>query len=244
MLPMRPCVCARTGVFSTSRLTVSPLKDAHGKVIGASKIARDITEKRRHEERRQLLVNELNHRVKNTLATVQSLAAQTFRSETHTPVFRQFESRLVALSRAHDVLTQEDWEGVYLQDLIVKTVAPICIQPEQRLQISGPALRLRPKLALSLSMALHELCTNAAKYGALANETGRIEIRWEVHETGPEPCLHLRWGKRADPRSKHHARKGFGSRLLELALRREFNAEVRLSFAPSGVVCEINVPLT
>ena len=174
-------------------LTVSPLKDARGKVIGASKIARDITEKRRNEERRQLLVNELNHRVKNTLATVQSLAAQTFRGETHTPIFRQFESRLVALSRAHDVLTREDWEGVYLQELIAETVAPICVQPDQRFRISGPSLRLRPKLALSLSMAFHELCTNAAKYGALANETGRIEIGWEIQEADPERCLQLRW---------------------------------------------------
>ena len=148
------------------------------------------------------------------------------------------------MSRAHDVLTQEDWEGVYLQELIVKTIAPICVQPEQRFQISGPALRLRPKLALSLSMAFHELCTNAAKYGALANETGRIEIRWEVHETGPGRCLHLRWEETGGPEVQTPRRKGFGSRLLERALRREFDAQVTLSFAPSGVVCEISMPLT
>ena len=225
-------------------LTVSPLKDTRGKVIGASKIARDITEKRRNEERRQLLVNELNHRVKNTLATVQSLAAQTFRGETHTPLFRQFESRLVALSRAHDVLTREDWEGVYLRDLIAETIAPICIHPEQRFRISGPSLRLRPKLALSLSMAFHELCTNAAKYGALANETGRIEIGWEVHEADPERCLHLRWQETGGPKVEAPRQKGFGSRLLERALHREFDAQVTLSFAASGLVCEIHVPLT
>ena len=225
-------------------LTVSPLKDTRGKVIGASKIARDITEKRRNEERRQLLVNELNHRVKNTLATVQSLAAQTFRGETHTPLFRQFESRLVALSRAHDVLTREDWEGVYLRDLIAETIAPICIHPEQRFRISGPSLRLRPKLALSLSMAFHELCTNAAKYGALANETGRIEIGWEVREADPERCLHLRWQETGGPKVEAPRQKGFGSRLLERALHREFDAQVTLSFAASGLVCEIHVPLT
>ena len=225
-------------------LTVSPLKDARGKVIGASKIARDITEKRRSEERRQLLVNELNHRVKNTLATVQSLAAQTFRGETHTPIFRQFESRLVALSRAHDVLTREDWEGVYLQELIAETVAPICVQLDQRFGISGPSLRLRPKLALSLSMAFHELCTNAAKYGALANETGRIEVCWEIQEADPERCLQLRWKEMGGPKVEVPRQKGFGSRLLERALHREFDAQVTLSFAPSGLVCEIRVPLT
>ncbi|MCK1277667.1 MULTISPECIES: PAS domain S-box protein [unclassified Bradyrhizobium] len=234
----------KDGSFIDVSLTVSPLKDARGKVIGASKIARDITEKRRHEERRKLLVNELNHRVKNTLATVQSLAAQTFRGETHTPVFRQFEGRLVALSRAHDALTREDWEGIYLQDLIVEAIAPICIHPERRFQILGPSLRLRPKLALSLSMAFHELCTNAAKYGALANETGRIEIRWEVQQTGSERYLHLCWEEMGGPKVETPRRNGFGSRLLELALRREFDAEVRLSFAPGGVVCESKIPLT
>ena len=234
----------KDGCLLDVSLTVSPLKNTQGKVIGASKIARDITEKRRQEERRQLLVNELNHRVKNTLATVQSLAAQTFRGETHTPLFRQFESRLVALSRAHDVLTREDWEGIYLQDLITETVGPICIQPEQRFQISGPSLRLRPKLALSLSMAIHELCTNAAKHGALTNETGRIEIQWDVQQLDSSHCLHLRWQEMQGPKVEPPRQKGFGSRLLEHALRREFDARVALSFASSGVVCEITIPLT
>ncbi|NEK18395.1 PAS domain S-box protein [Rhizobium leguminosarum] len=225
-------------------LTVSPLKDGRGKVIGASKIARDITEKRRHEERRRLLVNELNHRVKNTLATVQSLAAQSFRAEAHTPAFRQFETRLIALSRAHDVLTREDWEGIDLNELIARTIAPICVRPEERVQISGPALRLEPKLALSLSMAFHELCTNAAKYGALANETGHIEIHWQVVGAEGERRLQLRWGEIGGPEVQSPTRKGFGSRLLERALQREFDAQVTLSFAPSGVVCEIAMPVT
>lgn len=225
-------------------LTVSPLKNGHGRVIGASKIARDITEKRRHEARRQLLVNELNHRVKNTLATVQSIAAQTFRGETQTQMFREFESRLVALSRAHDALTREDWEGVDLRELVTQTIGPICIYPEQRIRISGPTLRLRPKLALSLSMAFHELCTNAAKYGALSNETGRIEISWKVRETGAESFLELRWEETGGPTVVAPRQKGFGSRLLERALRREFDAQVTLAFNASGVACDISVPLT
>jgi two-component sensor histidine kinase len=138
-------------------LTISPLMDNAGRIVGASKIARDVTEKRRHEERRKLLTNELNHRVKNTLATVQSLAVQTFRGENRSPAYGRFESRLVALSRAHDVLTEENWEGADLRELIGRTINPICIDPEQRFDISGTALRLRPKVALSLSMALHEV---------------------------------------------------------------------------------------
>lgn len=225
-------------------LTVSPLKDGRGKVIGASKIARDITDKRRHEERRQLLVNELNHRVKNTLATVQSLAAQSFRGEAQSPAFRQFENRLIALSRAHDVLTREDWQDIQLDELITQAIAPICIRLEERVRMSGPILRLRPKLALSLSMAFHELGTNAAKYGALSNDTGCIEIHWQVLGIDPKRCLQLRWEEIGGPTVQPPSQKGFGSRLLERALSREFDAQVTLSFPASGLVCEITVSLT
>jgi PAS domain S-box-containing protein len=225
-------------------LTVSPLMDGSGRIVGASKIARDVTEKRRQEERRQLLINELNHRVKNTLATVQSLAVQTFRGENHTPAFSRFESRLVALSRAHDVLTEENWEGADLHELIGRTINPICIDPEQRFDISGPTLRLRPKVALSLSMAFHELCTNAAKYGALANGAGRIMIGWEVGDFDSERHLRLRWEEIGGPKVEEPRQKGFGSRLLERALSRELRAQVELTFPPSGVVCKIETPLT
>lgn len=225
-------------------LTISPLKNAEGHVIGASKIARDVSEKRRQEERRQLLVNELNHRVKNTLATVQSLAAQSFRDANQSLALSQFESRLIALSRAHDVLTQENWQDVDIQDLIGRTITLICVEPERRFEIDGPAARLRPKVALSLSMAFHELCTNAAKYGALANGTGRVKIAWDVVGTDAERRLRLRWEENGGPRVEMPRRKGFGSRLLERALCHELGAQVELSFAPSGVVCEIETPLT
>ena len=197
-----------------------------------------------HEERRKLLVNELNHRVKNTLATVQSLAAQTFRGETHTPVFRQFESRLVALSRAHDALTREDWEGIYLQDLIVEAIAPICIQPERRFQISGPSLRFGQSSPFRYPWRSMSFAPTRQSTALLQTRRDASEFDWEVHETSPERCLHLRWEETGGPEVETPRRKGFGSRLLELALRREFDAQVALSFAPSGVVCEIKVPIT
>jgi len=225
-------------------LTVSPLKDAHGRIIGASKIARDITEKRRHEEKRLLLINELNHRVKNTLTTVHSLASQMFRGTSHSPAFGQFEARLLALFRAHDLLTQEDWQGVNLQELIERTIYPICIDPERRIEVSGPWLRVRPKIALSLSMAFHELCTNAVKYGSLSNGSGRIGIVWETEGSGPDGHLRLRWKEVGGPPVEEPSQKGFGSRLLERALRGELGAKVDLSFRPSGVVCDIDLPLT
>ena len=233
----------KDGSFVDVSLTVSPLMDASGRIVGASKIARDVTDKRRHEERRQLLINELNHRVKNTLATVQSLAAQTFRGENQTRAFGQFESRLVALSSAHDVLTEENWEGADLRELIGRTISPICVNP-QRVDISGPALRLQPKIALSLSMAFHELCTNAAKYGALVDGGGRIKIGWEVAEVDTERRLRLRWEESGGPRVEKPQHKGFGSRLLERALCHELGTQVELTFAPAGVVCEIETPLT
>src|SRR3978361_835376 len=108
--------------------------------------------------------------------------------------------RLVALSRAHDVLTEENWEGADLHELIERTIAAICVEPEQRFDVSGPALRLRPKVALSLSMAFHELCTNAAKYGALANGAGRVKIGWEVDEMCSERRLGLRWEEFGGPK--------------------------------------------
>lgn len=225
-------------------LTVSPLKDARGRVVGASKIARDITERRRSEEHRKLLVNELNHRVKNTLATVQSLAAQTFRSVNASQDFDRFQSRLVALARAHDVLTRESWQGADLQEVLHATINPICVEPQQRVQASGPPLRLRPKMALALSMAFHELCTNAAKYGALTNDGGLIKVSWHVSDLESVSHLYLQWEEIGGPSVKVPARTGFGTRLLERALARELGGKVDLVFAPSGVRFHIEAPLT
>ncbi|MGK6355810.1 PAS domain S-box protein [Sphingomonas sp. DT-207] len=233
----------KDGALLDISLTISPLKDARGRIVGASKIARDITEKRREEGRRQLLTNELNHRVKNTLATVQSLAAQTFRGESRSPALKEFEERLIALSRAHDVLTQECWEGADLEELVARTIAPICLAPEQRFEISGPPVRLRPKAALSLSMAFHELSTNALKYGALSNEVGRIRIHWNLVGSGDDHLLHIRWEEANGPEVRVPQRRGFGSRLLERALAHELGAKVALSFEQAGVICEIDTPL-
>lgn len=223
-------------------LTVSPLRDADGTVVGVSKSARDITERRREEDRRRLLVNELNHRVKNTLATVQSIAAQTFRGTGDEESAQRFESRLVALARAHDILTRENWEGADCRELVAGVVASLCPEPDRRCTLAGPPVRLTPRTALLFAMAHHELCTNAAKYGALSDDNGRVAITW--HEGGPagDRRLHLRWEESGGPPVEPPRRAGFGMRLLEGALARDLGAEVRLSFPPTGVVCEIEVP--
>jgi PAS domain S-box-containing protein len=223
-------------------LTVSPLKNVKGEVIGASKIARDITAHRQEARHRQLLINELNHRVKNTLATVQSLAAQTFRGERDVASFKRFETRLIALARAHDLLTRESWEGADIQDVFDRSIRVVCPEPKDRFFISGPSFRLRPKVALSLSMAFHELATNAAKYGALLGEQGKIRVQWEV-TSGEERHLRLEWAEAGGPDVRRPERKGFGSRLLEQALARELGAIAELSFNVSGIIFRLDVPI-
>jgi PAS domain S-box-containing protein len=223
-------------------ITVSPLKNTEGAIIGASKIARDISERKREEERRRLLINELNHRVKNTLATVQSISAQTFRGESGDRL-RVFEKRLVALSRAHEILTHESWEGADLRELAGELIAPLCIDVENRVDILGPRLRVRPKIALSLSMALHELCANAVKYGALAEGSGRVQLGWSVARSAGEDWLRVRWEESGGPAVRSPSRSGFGTKLLERSVARELGARVRLQFLQRGVVCEIEAPL-
>jgi PAS domain S-box-containing protein len=203
----------------------------------------DITERRAAEERQQLLINELNHRVKNTLATVQSIAAQTMRlAATTEEAQTSFESRLIALSRAHDVLTRETWDGASLYEIVAQAVEPYSNRGEDRLHISGPYVRLLPRTALAFAMALQELATNAAKYGALSNEVGQVSIVWSVLPGAP-PTLHVRWEEKAGPTVQPPTRRGFGSRLIERSLARDLDGNVAIEFAPGGVLCTIDAPL-
>jgi len=207
-------------------------------------IQRDVTERKQAEEQRTLLIHELNHRVKNTLATVQSLATQTLRTA---PTMRDakdaLEGRLIALARAHDVLTRESWEGAELREIVTQTLAPYSVRGEDRLRMHGPEVRLSPRMALALSMALQELATNAVKYGALSNATGTVDIVWDVKAAEPSDMLLLRWEERDGPVVHPPARRGFGSRLIERSLARELNGSAHIEFGPSGVVCSLEAPL-
>jgi PAS domain S-box-containing protein len=225
-------------------LTVSPIYDGGGRIVGVSKIARDITDRRRHERHQKTLVNELNHRVKNTLASVQSIASQTLRhSSTAAEAEKQITGRLVALSQAHDVLTKQSWEGAPLHQLVSQAVAPHCVPGVDRFDVEGPDIWLSPKSALAVTMALHELCTNAVKYGALSNDAGRVTIVWTVAADNSGPRLRLRWTERGGPKVEPPRRRGFGSRLVEHGLSHELGGEVRIVFDPSGVVCTIDAPV-
>ncbi|MBM6583313.1 PAS domain S-box protein [Microvirga sp. BT689] len=208
-------------------------------------IQRDITDRKKADEQRTLLINELNHRVKNTLATVQSIASQTLRNaETASEAKEALEMRLIALARAHDVLTKENWEGAELKDIVAQALAPYAILEEERLAMAGPEVRLSPRIALALSMALQELTTNAVKYGALSNATGRVDIAWSVEPAEPWSRLHLRWQESGGPHVQAPTRFGFGSRLIERSLARELNGDVRIEFRPEGILCTVDAPLS
>ena len=217
--------------------------DSHA-FLGYTGCAVDITDVKRAEEHQTLLIHELNHRVKNTLATVQSVAGQTMRNAGSLEAAREsFESRLLALSRAHDVLTRENWDGASLHEIVAQALEPYRAHGADRFVQRGPEVRLIPRTALAVAMALQELATNAVKYGALSNHTGSITVEWSVDPASPSPRLHLRWEESGGPDVKPPSRRGFGTRLIERSLAQELEGEVKVAFRQTGVVCTIDAPL-
>jgi two-component sensor histidine kinase/integral membrane sensor domain MASE1 len=205
---------------------------------------RELAERRRAEEHQRLLINELNHRVKNTLATVQSIAAQTARSvQDPAEANDAFLARLMALSRAHDVLTRQSWEGADLAAVVQGAITPFDGTGGERFRLSGPSVWLEPQMALALAMALHELGTNASKYGALSAATGRVEVDWSLRPAKPDALLTLTWRETGGPKVERPTRKGFGSRLLERGLPHELGGTVDLDYRPGGLVCTIEARL-
>jgi len=204
----------------------------------------DITDRKIAEDHQRLLIHELNHRVKNTLATVQSIAAQTLRHASSPAQARQaFESRLMALSRAHDVLTRESWEGAGLREVVAEAISPHIDLKSGRIAVDGPDLRLAPRMALALAMALQELATNAVKYGALSNQVGHIALGWTVDRSADPPRLKLRWTETGGPPVRPPERRGFGSRLIERSLAQDLGGAATIAFEPAGVVCDVDAPI-
>ncbi len=210
---------------------------------GLSVYFRDITERKEAERRQRLLVNELNHRVKNMLAVVQALARRSLvGAESLAQALESFTSRLMALAGAHDVITRETWTGADLGEVIDRSLLRQVDRPG-RFRIEGPPVTVSPNLALSLSLALHELMTNAMKYGALSREAGEVVLTWRTAETDTGARLHIRWREEGGPPVLPPKRRGFGSRLIERALAVEVGGRVTLDFAPDGVICEIDATL-
>lgn len=231
------------GSYVWTIANITRLVDERGRPSGFLSVTADITERREAERVRVLLLAELNHRVKNNLATVQALARQTRRSSSGPADFETaFDARLMALSRAHDLLMGETWSSASLAEIGGAVLAPYDLDERQRIVISGPLVRLSPTAAVTMTMALHELATNAAKFGALSLGEGHVVIEWAID---PESrSLDFAWRETGGPSVSPPARRGYGTRLIERGVVQELGGEARLDFSEDGVVCRIRVPLS
>jgi two-component system CheB/CheR fusion protein len=202
---------------------------------------RDITERKQWERQQRLLLRELNHRVKNTLAVVQAIAHQTLRSAKSNKDFVQgFEGRIAALGSAHDLLARSDWKGADLDSLAREQLRPYISDDPARAQIEGPPVLLPPSLASPFGFVIYELATNAAKYGAWSEPSGRVSLNWSLVPGNSAPLLRFVWEESGGPQVKPPTDMGFGSVLIEQGIPQ---AKVKREFKPTGVVCAIEVPL-
>ncbi len=219
-------------------LTVSPVSDEAGRIIGASKIARDITDQKRREEQIALLAREADHRTNNLLAVAQATVHLTH-AETAAELKEAIQGRLQALANAQSMLAQTRWAGADLRELALKELSPYSREGESPAQIEGPSLLLKPDLAQAMAMALHELATNAVKYGALSTSAGRVKVEWS---TQPGQKLHLRWTETGGPGVVPPTKQGFGTRAI-MRLIGQLNGEVEYDWRADGVSCGIVVDL-
>lgn len=228
----------KDGTVIDVSLTVSPVFDDRGQITGASKIARDITAQKEAQRLTQVLMGELKHRVKNVLATVQAIARQTFgRTANGSGDIDTFVERLAALGRAHDLLTLGNWQDTDFRSLVTETLSPYA---DERFTIAGPDLRLSPRCAVAMSLSLHELATNAAKYGALSVPGGHVSIAWNLPAADR---FELVWQESSGPPVAPPQHKGFGSKLITTLLAAELGGEVRLDYPPQGITCHVTAPL-
>ena len=223
------------------------ITDGHGSPTRLAGVSLDITARKSNEERLRQLLDELNHRVKNTLATVQSVALQTLRNESNPAAFASaFLARLGALARAHELLSAASWDGASLAEVISRTLAPLVAGggDQGRISFSGPPISLGPNAAVTLNMVFHELATNAGKYGALSAPGGRVDVGWAIEEGLDVRYVRIDWRESGGPAVAAPTRRGFGSRLIEQGLVREFDGEAQLTFHPDGLCCMIRLPIS
>jgi PAS domain S-box-containing protein len=219
-------------------VTISALRDAAGKITGASKIARDITDRKQAEEAQRLLAHEVDHRSKNLLTLVQT-AVHFSEADTSGAIKTAIEGRIQALANVHTLLAQSHWAGVDLRSIVMDELYPYCPLGNSRAEVDGPDSLLKPQLAQLIAMVLHELTTNAVKYGALSVSTGRLRVKWLHPASGN---LVIRWTETGGPPVKPPARGGFGSRMLDRAIRTQLNGDLRFNWRTEGLACEIEIP--
>ncbi|MFC7052209.1 sensor histidine kinase [Hansschlegelia quercus] len=224
---------------------VTPVVDAAGLVSGFFAVTTDVGERKEQERIRSWLLAELNHRVRNNLVTVQSLAHHTKLTTSSSDEFeRVFNARLMALSRAHDVLMRETWASAALSDLLAGTLAPYEIEGLSRVTLGGPEIRLSPTAAVTLNLAFHELATNAAKFGALSRPEGRVVVTWSVDAARGDGAVELNWRECGGPPVSAPRRRGFGLRLIERGAPRELGGHAIMDFATNGLACAFQLPLS
>jgi PAS domain S-box-containing protein len=217
-------------------LSVSPVKTVEGKIIGASKIARDITERKRAAERIMLLAREVDHRAKNLMAVMQAVVHFT-QAETPEDFRTAIEGRLRAVAKAHDLFAETRWKGADIHSVVTEELAPYSHNGEARAAIDGPSLLLEPNKAQIMAIVVHELTTNAAKYGALSSSTGHVRVEWR--------CVDGRfvfgWIEKGGPPVKAPTRHGFGTGIIERMVR-QLGGDVRFDWHSDGLVCEVAIP--
>jgi PAS domain S-box-containing protein len=233
----------RDGSRGWARVTSTAVRDAAGAFLYAVRVIEDITERRQADKRQKLLIDELNHRVKNTLATVQSLAWQAARPGVPPQVAQErFQERLLALSRTHNLLNETHWEGAALKTILETELGPYATAAG-RVRLDGPEVHLEARPAVVLGMAVHELTTNAVKHGALAVASGRVQVDWKIDDRGGEAVLAIDWCELGGPALAAQPIPGFGSRLLRQTITRELAGQLDIRFEREGVCCTIAVPL-
>jgi PAS domain S-box-containing protein len=217
-----------------------PIRDSDRRIVGVFMQGHDVTDAVEATQRQKLMIDELNHRVKNTLATVQSIAMQTARSHSDPRTFAEgFQARLLALSHTHNLLTRSHWEGADLGAVLQHETEA---HGPHRVTLNGPPVALEPAAALSLGMIFHELATNAAKYGALSGPDGRVLVDWSVADQS-HPVLTLTWREVGGPAVSTPDRRGFGSRLIERNIRHDLAGTINLDYATDGFTADFSIPL-
>jgi len=224
-------------------LFVSPVRNEQAKIVQYFVSFVDLSVLKAQQAQSLVLIDELNHRVKNTLAIVQSIVRQALRSTPDPKVAREaIESRLFALSRSHDLLTREDWKGAGLRQLISDSLQPFTGADPDRIGLIGEDVRFPPKTALALSVVFNELATNALKYGAWSNAKGKVQVEWNTRPSPGGSHLVLKWQETGGPLVKPPSHKGFGSNAIERGLTHQFGGDVLLDYKPDGLVCTIDIP--
>jgi PAS domain S-box-containing protein len=234
----------RDGQEFPIELSITPIHE--GDVVSFCAFVRDITERKAVELRQRVLLDELNHRVKNSLASVQSIALLSrVTSPTLDQYYESLDGRLVALARAHDLLTQGSWEGASLAEIVEGTLAPYDDPGQTGTRgIDGIAITLSPNAALTLHMAFHELATNAAKYGALSRTGGRVDVHWHETDVDGVPVIRLFWRETGGPEVSPTEHRGFGLRMVQQGVERELEGKLDLSFDSAGLCCAMSLPVS